>query len=356
MPSPTQKQGSTRESFAAMEHPPPQASAPEELTPELRRILGDLGAPSRDVRDGAARALHQMGSALSLMVPALTGTLKARSSDIRSGAALALGACGANATAAVPALVEALGDEDRELSEAATGALVNIGSSAVPALAASLTDSRVNIEAMIALSKIGAPNAAAAVPALERALDNSEGPLKFMAAAALAQASGPEHDGWQKGAAALQEGIRGANALHAMGALRFVPTAAAVPALVEALAKVDEEFRIAAIESLECIGGDAVPSLIQALEGTAGSETRVFIGIMKALERIGRFTEEAVPMLMQKVLAGPTEQRCAALRVLGCVGEEARPAVPLLSHLAQDEEVEQEVRNCAMEAIRKIEG
>merc|ERR1719384_2967049 len=115
---------------------------------------------------------------------------------------------------------------------------------------------------MAVLGRIGAPAASAAAPALEKALDEllgGESPLAFMAAAALAQASGPKRAGWQRGAAVLREGLRGPRAAQAMGALQFVPTAAAVPDLLQELESDSDEHRAAVMEALEAVGSEAIP-------------------------------------------------------------------------------------------------
>merc|ERR1712050_370688 len=106
-----------------------------------------------------------------------------------------------------------------------------------------------------------------------------------------------------------------------MGAMRFVPTAAAVAPLVETLENSDSSLRDEAAEALEAIGKEAVPLLVQALEGVS---PEVFELICDILTRLGKFSDEAVPMLMQKVMSGPSKQRCAAMKVLANVGESAR--------------------------------
>eukprot|EP00927_Polykrikos_kofoidii_P002269 TRINITY_DN10875_c0_g1_i1.p1 TRINITY_DN10875_c0_g1~~TRINITY_DN10875_c0_g1_i1.p1 ORF type:complete len:355 (-),score=68.77 TRINITY_DN10875_c0_g1_i1:53-1117(-) len=332
-----------------------------ELPAELRHVLLELGAAERDERTKAARGLHGMRDNLPAMMPALIETLKAGTGGIRVGAAYVLGSMGAIAgPTAVPVLVESLGDDDRDLSMASTEALVNIGKPAISSLVSALDDNRINIEAMTVLGKIGAPIAAPAVPALERTLESvstSPGPLRFLVAAALAQASGPKRAGWQTGAAVLRDGFRDESlSMMAMEALRFVPTAAAVPALLEELAGEREERRNAARETLVCIGGEAVPLLIQALESTTETDAQLFCAVASIFGEIGQFCETAVPMLMHKILSGPTEQRCAALRLLASVGEKAGAALPMLSMLARDDDLDQEIRACAETAIRAIEA
>merc|ERR1712072_680140 len=105
-------------------------------------------------------------------------------------------------------------------------------------------------------------------------------------------------------------------------------------------------------EALEAVGSEAIPLLIQALEGSSCRDPRTFSAVAEVFARIGRFSETAVPMLMQKILAGPTEQRCAAIRLLVGVGERASTAIQLLSKFADDAEEDATLRNTAAGALR----
>lgn len=325
------------------------------LSLELQSLLAQLSADDGS-QINALKQLSELGSSLALFVPALVQTLEDASSNLRVGAAVALGAVGG--AAAVPVLILALGDEDRELSHFATKSLINIGLPAVEALTKVLSDEDVNIEAMCVLGKLDPSISKAAVPALEEQLDAQSAtgsPLKFITAAALAQASGINKPGWQKGADVLRHGICGPEAFQAMGALRFVPTSAAVPSLLEVVQGGGEELRRESMDALECIGKEAVPPLLQALDDSeSGGRPEVFNSICEVLARLGQSSSEAVPMLMQKMFSGTTAQRCAALRVLGNVGEEALPVVPMLSHMVEDDALDKEVRDCATEALHKL--
>src|ERR1700740_3656587 len=92
----------------------------------------------------------------------------------RAGPVIARAQTGTGAAAAVPALAKALAGGDPVLSGLAATALGRIGKAAVPALTTPLQDGSVDARcrAAEALTQLG-PAAAAAVPGLEKALHDA---------------------------------------------------------------------------------------------------------------------------------------------------------------------------------------
>lgn len=156
--------------------------------PALARLLKH---PVLRVRWRAALALGEMEQVAAEGIPALIEALDDESAWVRWSAAQALGEMGAMAAAAVPALSRKLRDSEKFVRGRAMHALRKMGTraqAAVPALIEILEgNQRDPLErewAAKALYYIG-PGAAAAVPALSRALKAGRARLKWWAATAL---------------------------------------------------------------------------------------------------------------------------------------------------------------------------
>src|SRR5260370_1414569 len=126
-------------------------------------------------------------------------------------------------------------------------------------------------------------------------------------------------------------------AAHALGRLE-PPTAAAVPALGDALKHADDEVRATAAEALGWIGPEAKDALPRLRDAVAQDENaRVRAGAAFALGRIGRDSDAVVPALIEALKDRKAEVRDSAARGLFDVGLAARPAVPALVGLLKDE-------------------
>jgi HEAT repeat protein len=255
--------------------------AAAEAVPALIIALGDK---ERAVREGATKALAQIGSAA---VPALITALGDKECAVRQGAANALGQLGPAAAETVPALITALGDPDAESREKAAWVLKQIGpaaAKAVPALITALGDDDKDVRwyAGTALGRTG-PAAAEAVPALITALGKID----------------------------AEEGSRW-SAVEILG--RIGPAAAeAVPALIIALGDADYYVRGSAAKALGRIGPAAVPALIIALgDADAGVRQRA----AEALGWIGPAADAAVPALTTVLGDGKDQVREAATKAL----------------------------------------
>jgi HEAT repeat protein len=176
-----------------------------------------------------------------------------------------MGRCGRHA---VPGLAAVLEDPGRsELHRSAAGALKRIGpeaAAAVPALTRALAsgDSEVCADAAETLSLVGQP-AWPAAPALRQALTKGTPAVQWRAAAALgaigpsAASASEELAAWLSSSHADADlRAAAAEALSKVGA----PARLAVPALTAALADSSQSVRFAAAVSLAAYGPEAAPA------------------------------------------------------------------------------------------------
>lgn len=91
--------------------------------------------------------------------------------------------------------------------------------------------------------------------------------------------------------------------------------------------------RQAALQALEKLGGDAVPSLIRAL---AGPDLEMRRDAAHALGRLGPMAAPAVPELIAALGSGDRRLVQESAKALGEIGPEARPAIPALVELFGD--------------------
>jgi HEAT repeat protein len=197
---------------------------------------------------------------------------------------------------------EALNDPDvvvRRKAAFALGVLGKDAEDAVPALAAIMVDDAdepLRIEASLALSKLG-PVARPAVPSLARALGDAHPLVRLNAARTLLNLGGEARP--------------------------------ALPALIEAMKAVENEQR--------------VPRFDVSIREVA----------TVAVGRTTCGTDEAVPLLVEALEGAHTSgMKRAAARGLGEVGANARPAVPRLRELLDDEDPL--VQDAAEKALLKI--
>jgi HEAT repeat protein len=182
-------------------------------------MVESLADNAADVRTAAGIGLgHLAAGPKAQAVPAVVALLRHKRPEVRESAVLALGRIGPEAKSAIPALVEACNEQQQYLWEAVAWALGTIGpENAIPTLsefrkakswslrrvAASslgkagppataalikfLSDDHpsVRVAAAMALQAVG-PEANAAVPALNNALQDSDEAVAKTAARALA--------------------------------------------------------------------------------------------------------------------------------------------------------------------------
>jgi HEAT repeat protein len=203
-------------------------------------------------------------------VPVLVTALDSESAEAREQAALTLGRLGENARAAGAKLAERL-----ELDG-------NVVKSAI----------------LFALGRIGGPDAARAIPALRRALENPD--LRPVAAEALAR-------------------IAGADAVDV------------VPILIEAVRSQSEGPcpHPTAHEALRTIGSAAVPAIVAALaepEGGGG------YWLFEVLDDLGREALEAARPILLSRLDTPGSDVEAAKRLLRLDGTPSAKLIEIFSH------------------------
>jgi HEAT repeat protein len=226
----------------------------------------------------------------------------------RTEAIHALGAIGADAEPAVPALADILTKDPEPVprfeAAMALGKMRPASRSAVPALAAALTDKdlRVRMNAVIALAGL-ATESRPAIPALSKALEDETNEtnlnvfsftIREEAAIALGRASA----GTPEAVAVLTETAKSSSVLPVLGAST--------------------------------------------------------VGLLGSPQGQGPFLAASALFPGRPSSSSPEALRQAAVRALGTVGPEARPAVPVLKSMLQDKgPVEPWV---IKEALEKIEG
>ncbi|HJZ77531.1 MAG TPA: HEAT repeat domain-containing protein [Vicinamibacterales bacterium] len=350
--------------------------------PEVERALTHLLGAS-EVHQELIEAIVRFGSS---MVDRLIAQLRGADLATRRAAAIALGHIGD--CRAVPALVETLEGDDRDLLVTAAGALARLGDArAFEALIARLGDSdlRVRHAAIAALNSIGHPQMAACMRTLldspdahvrESAVmiagyfgyrDCAEGLLvrchdadEAVRAAALEHivylddervlpllVNALEHD-TPRARAAVVQGLAHVTSPEVRPVLRraaedadpwvryFSVTSLGRQADVGSLTILERAarddlyppVRIAAVEAIGAIGGDAAADLLATLTGSEVAE--VSIGAIAALGQTA--SARAEEALRRALTSGSAAQRAAAASAIARWGHE--PAVELLQWTA----------------------
>jgi HEAT repeat protein len=122
----------------------------------------------------------------------------------------------------------------------------------------------------------------------------------------------------------------------------------AIPALIELLKSTDGNLRIRAGVLLKDLGAEAVPALLKALKDKNNQPA------FEVLSQMVGLLKPAVPELMN-LLKGSSEPRVrlCAVRLLGMIGRDARPALSTLRAVLEDSDAD--VRQAAEKAIKQLE-
>ncbi|MBN1868846.1 HEAT repeat domain-containing protein [Candidatus Sumerlaeota bacterium] len=374
----------------------------------VRGEKGDLLMEDSNIvlRQYAADALGAIGPAAE---PALRDLMAGGDAEARRAAAGGVGIQGPAAASSASELVVALADPDMTVRDSAAWALEKMGGGAAPALALGLEnpDAEIRREAGRLLRKIGPPAAAA----LQWSVDEGDAQQRRQAVVALAEMSSineesihwlvlesqSEDDSAREAAWQSIEQIgRSANSVflamlsNADPAIRRGAAEAlgrtgprSAPDVTKALVRVvgddDESVSTSALGAIQAFGEKCEPTLRYLLmEGDApsrvlaarcighmGADARgAWVALMMALfkedENVRRAAEEAFhtlgPDAVERMSSWLTSEhfvmRRGAATALGCIGEPAREAAPLLEEALADPYPI--VREAAEEALNRI--
>ncbi|QDU88012.1 HEAT repeat protein [Pirellulimonas nuda] len=241
--------------------------------------------------------------AMQRAVKALTAGLTSEDVTLRNAAAKSLQSLGAPAEDVAPALIALAGDKDPEVLANVVDALASLGESIVPRASTALERPEMRSLAVMVLTQLG-PKASGAVPALVKALADSNAATKAQIHLALAEigpAAAPATEALAKSVADKDEFVR----RSAIFALRKIGPAAkaAQPALTAGLGNKDPFDAAAAAWALAAISpGDAqvaekgVPHLI------AGLKSENELARLECAEALGvwaKYAKAAVPTLKE---------------------------------------------------------
>jgi HEAT repeat protein len=231
-------------------------------------------------------------------LPKLLADLGSPKAQVRSRAALALGELGPDAQTAIPALVKALKDSDETVARQAGRSLRAIGA-----------PTRDDLPLLIEGIRDANPRVRNyAVEALGKMGAEARSAVPALAQVLKAKETDTE----------LRQ-----QAARTLGQIGPAATAQGVPALSEALKSPEAVVREAAAETLGKFGGQAkaaVPALLATLED---NETTVRRAVLAALAQIGPGAQETLPKLRPAFKDPDSQVRCHALDVLGRLGAEA---------------------------------
>jgi HEAT repeat protein len=297
-------------------------------------LAGALRDPDERVRAEAARGLEALAPAAAGALDALVAALDDASGVVRGRAARALWAAraGGLSSGSLPRekMVAALLESARETDggdmpdSALVLALAAYGAPAPERLAAALADPdfRVRWHAAAGLMQLRRA-AREAAPALRRAMDDEEWPVRNAAGRALEDVA-DEPDVAMLAQALQDDSVE--TRYHAARALARVGpgSAAAVPVLVAALRDPDWEVRMESAWALAAVGGGAAsaePALLAALRDP---DPQVRASVAWALAGIGGSKDAAVPALRRALSDGAREAREAAAGALAQLEGRAR--------------------------------
>jgi HEAT repeat protein len=262
----------------------------------------------------------------------------------------ALAKIGLEAKIAIPPLIKLLRDNDEQVRSTAHQALRKMGQPAVTALTELLHDKNLSVRTSAAQAlEVFGPDAKSAVPALAELLGDST--ASFVAAYALGSIGPEARYAIPKLIALLQENNDSRSA-YASALGHIGPEAkAAVPEIIKLLHEKDISVHYAAIAALGGIGPgakDAIPDLIVFLPHLDTKFKRNFAA--EALIKIG--PPAILPLTKELKNKNPICRYYAAY-ALGQIGPDAKTAIPALTELLNDEDLQ--VRSSAAQALTKIQ-
>jgi HEAT repeat protein len=291
----------------------------------------------------AANTLAEIGPEAKTSVPALSRMLEAKDVKLRLAAAAALVQISPETAGLAEVLGTALQQNPGPFQNISQKALRELGAKSVPVLMKAADDPsplarRQSIEIM---GSIG-PQAREAVPLVAAKLKDADESVRRAAAEALrdmvpeSKAAAPELR------AALNDRSGMVRTAAAVALIRLEDSAnEAVPVLAQAMADSrDMNAQIIAARAAGSLGPTAVPILTQCLKaspttGMAWGDRNMRAGAIELLGCMGPDAKAAVPALIEALEDKRMSQRCEAARSLGRIGPEAKAAIPALKGLLQ---------------------
>lgn len=323
-------------------HQPVTAKMLSQLGPDaLPTVLAMLDDPDRQVCSRTASELGEWASAAEPAVAKLVALLerdRADKHDVATSARRSLRKIG---KPAVPGLLRLMKSNDPVLRGWAMNDLGEIGpeaAAAVTALTRGLDDSMTILRVIAAdsLVKIDPAQIERALPRLREGLGERDfvgSPSR--AAEALSRI----------GAAAvpllldvLKTGRSSArsDAAEALGNISPVPVAA-IPALVKALQDPDWHVRFGTVNGVKGFGPAAVPAVPALVTIMKDGDVDIRAATARAIQRIGPAARDAVPVLMEALKDQNESVRWESAKALGMIGPEARVAAPALKPLLTED-------------------
>ncbi|MDQ7780410.1 MAG: HEAT repeat domain-containing protein [Planctomycetota bacterium] len=263
-------------------------------------VLRALKDAKPEMRNAAAYVIVYFGPEAREAVADLTALLEDKVA--RCYAVHALGAIRDQAAAAVPALVKCLDDSDASFRAAVAGALGSVGPKAEAALAP-LLKTLGDSKANVraaAAGALGAIKSARPVPDLIKAMNDDDDRVKDAAMQALGEIGPPAAEA----VPALVEMMRCSQACDALSKIG----SASVPALIKAMNDDDYRVKHGAMRALGEMVPPAAEAILALVEMIEDSEAR------DALEKMG---SACVPALMKTLGNANGEVRGNCVKVLG---------------------------------------
>ncbi len=220
-------------------------------------------------------------------------------------------------------------------------ALRKLGSASVEALIPLLKDSNFLVRWQVAkiLGGIG-PDAKAALPSLQTALDSEKQSFDVVAATALAQVQiGGSID---KSMPRLMELLKDKNGnirLAAAEVLEYLGPVAksALPIVIGLLNDPEEGIKSQAIAVLIAFGPEAKPAIPALIQKLKDEDITIQQEALEALGGLGKFASSAVPELIPLLKSKNSRTQESALKSIASIGPDAKQALPALIDLLKQE-------------------
>jgi HEAT repeat protein len=341
-----------------------QRDAEQALQRVRKSAFREIGQLEGVLTEEAALLQQEILSLIARIGPAAVqpacDDLKSERLGTRIRAARVLSRLGPRARAGIPALRAALKDHHLSVAvEAAVAlyAITNEGDNLIEVLGRGLdAPGTTALRAAGVLAQIG-PAASKAVPSLIKALRSRRGAARREAARALgaigAEAK-PACDGLQE---RLRDPRTGVRVQAALALQRIESKIDPVPILLAALREADSPaVRRAVIDAFSALGDKAKPLLAYLFPLLEDSHHQVRTAAARLVWKLSKDGRAVLEVLQRS--AGNAQVRSsvrvAALKTLGEMGKQARPATAVVAGIMRDPLAPNEVRLQAREALKAL--